>query len=79
MQVEWCKQADNWVKLNINGSSLGNSGLVNTGDIVEVKDHRGIWVSGFSRAVDIPTGVTAKPWDIKDELNLFNQLQLQLW
>ena len=42
LQVEWCKQADNWVKLNINGSSLGNSGLVNTGDIVEVKDHRGI-------------------------------------
>ena len=42
VQVEWCKQADNWVKLNINGSSLGNSGLVNAGDIVEVKDHRGI-------------------------------------
>ena len=78
MQVERCKQADNWVKLNINGSSLRNSSLVNAGDIVEVKYHRGIWVSGFSRAVDIPTSVTAEPWDIKDELNLFNQLQLQL-
>ena len=42
VQVEWCEQADNWVKLNINGSSLGNSSLVNAGDIVEVKDHRGI-------------------------------------
>ena len=42
VQVEWCKQADNWVKLNINGSSLDNSSLVNAGDIVEVKDHRGI-------------------------------------
>ena len=42
VQVEWCKQADNWIKLNINGSSLGNSSLVNAGDIVEVKDHRGI-------------------------------------
>ena len=42
MQVEWCKQADDWVKLNINGSTLGHSVLVNAGDIVEVKDHRGI-------------------------------------
>lgn len=42
VQVEWRKQADNWVKLNINGSSLGNSSLVNAGDLVEVKDHGGI-------------------------------------
>lgn len=42
LQVEWCKQADNWVKLNINGSSLGDSSFLNAGDIVEVKDHRGI-------------------------------------
>lgn len=42
VQVEWRKQANNWVKLNINGSSLGNLSLVNAGDIVEVKDHRGI-------------------------------------
>ena len=42
VQVKWCKQADNWVKLNTNGSSLGNSSLVNAGDIVEVRDHKPI-------------------------------------
>lgn len=35
--------------------------MVNAGDLVEVEDHRGISISGFSRAVDIPTSVTAEP------------------
>ncbi|XP_022852508.1 uncharacterized protein LOC111374112 [Olea europaea var. sylvestris] len=44
--VSWRKPADGWVKLNIDGSSLGNPGPCGGGGVI--RDHHGNMIAGFS-------------------------------
>ena len=57
-----------WHKLNTDGSSLGNPGLI--------RDSNGAWVSGYARAIGHTTSVAAESWAIRDGINLCINLNL---
>ena len=54
------------MKLNTNGSLLGNQGLVREGGIIRDEDDN--WVMGFSRKIRNTTSFLVKMWNLVDEL-----------
>ena len=68
VQVQWLPPPENWYKLNTDGSSLGNPGLI--------RDSNGAWVSGYARAIGHTTSVAAESWAIRDGINLCINLNL---
>ena len=58
IQVRWISPSMNWYKLNSDGSSLGNSGLAGRGGLV--RDDKGYWIKGYTRAIGITTNVAAE-------------------
>ena len=56
------------MKLNTNGSSLGNPGIVGGGGVV--RDEHGKWIVGFSRKIGRTTSYVAELWALWDGLNL---------
>ena len=56
------------MKLNTDGSSLGNPGLARGGGLIRNKE--GIWVAGFARKIGITTSFFAELWALRDGLNL---------
>ncbi|GLU21496.1 hypothetical protein SLE2022_376300 [Rubroshorea leprosula] len=56
------------MKLNTDGSSLGNPGPYGAGGIF--RDHHGNWIVGHSRNVGIAPSLTAELWAIRDGLRL---------
>ena len=56
------------MKLNTNGSSLGNLGIAGGGGVIQ--DKSGRWVVGFSRKIGIATGLLAELWAIRGRLML---------
>ena len=67
--IRWEKLTRGWVKLNINGSSLGNPGLAGGGGLIW--DENGEWILGFARNIGITTSFQAKLWALCDGLSLF--------
>ena len=57
VHVKWNKPDLNWLKLNTDGSALGNSELAGGGLI---RHHNGCLVKGFARAIGIATSVEAE-------------------
>lgn len=49
--IRWERPPRGWVKLNIDGSSLGNPGTVEGGGLV--RDDSGYWLTGFSQRIGI--------------------------
>ena len=49
-----------WVKLNTNGSAIGNPGLAVYGGII--RDENGHCVAGFSRKIGITNSFVAELW-----------------
>lgn len=62
-QVHWDKPAVGWMKLNTDGSSLGNPGLAGGGGVI--RDWTGRWIVGFSRNIGIASSLMAEPWAIQ--------------
>ena len=50
-RVRWEKSQAGWKKLNTNGASKGNLGLVGCGGVV--RDENGRWIAGFSRRIGV--------------------------
>lgn len=75
INVKWSKPMLRWHKLNTDGSALGNPGLVGGGGII--RDHNGMWVWGFSRAIETASSVEAELWALRDGLKLCISLNLQ--
>ena len=64
----WSKPVNGWVKLNTDGSSLGNPGLATGWGLI--KDEEGNWIVGFSYKIRKTTSFFAELWALSDELNL---------
>ena len=58
IQVQWLPRPVNWVKLNSDGSSMGNPGLAGGGGLI--RNERGKWINGYARAIGITTSVAMK-------------------
>ena len=74
IQVQWQPPPTNWFKLNSDGSSMGNPGLVGGGGLIRNK--RGEWIKGYARAIGITTSVAAKLWALRDGIRLCSTLKL---
>ena len=57
-----------WVKLNTDGSSLGNPGQAGGGGVI--RDHVGHWIRGFTRRVGVASSLAAELWALRDGLFL---------
>ena len=66
--VSWGRPEMGWMKLNTDGSSLGNPGSVGGGGVI--RDWYGRWVVGFSRKIGVTTSLLAELWAIRDGLML---------
>lgn len=65
-QVKWDRPNIGWMKLNIDGLSLGNPGIAGGGGVI--RDWSGRWVVGFSRKIGIVTNLLVDFWAIRDGL-----------
>ena len=66
--IQWSKPEASWLKLNTDGSSLGNPGLAGGGGLI--RNEEGGWVAGFTRKIGITTSFLAKLWALRDGLKL---------
>ena len=64
IQVRWLPPPFSWMKLNSDGSSMGNLGLVGGGGLI--CNENGEWVKGYTRAIGYATNVAAKLWALRD-------------
>jgi len=64
----WSKLACGWVKLNTDGSSLGNLGLARGGGII--RDEEGKWIASFACMIGMTTSFIAELWTLRDWLNV---------
>ena len=62
------------MKLNTDGSALGNPGRASGGGVI--RDHLGHWIKGFSRALGTTNSFIAELWALKDGLIIFKDLGL---
>ncbi|XP_075671161.1 uncharacterized protein LOC142640761 [Castanea sativa] len=74
--IKWEKPASGWVKLNTDGSALGNLGIAGCGGLVRDKD--GNWVVGFARKIGNSSSFIAEIWALRDGLNVCLQKNLLL-
>ncbi|KAL0014756.1 hypothetical protein SO802_001825 [Lithocarpus litseifolius] len=66
--TRWERPTSGWVKLNTDGSSLGNPGLAGSGGVI--RDEEGNWLMGFARNIGITTSFQVELWGLRDGLNL---------
>ena len=78
--IKWIVPSKPFIKLNIDGSFLGNPGLVGASGIL--RDFSGNWVSGFSLHLSLASNNITKLWAIRQGPMLawdlgfkFNQLE----
>ena len=74
IQVAWEKPPLGWMKLNNDGSALGNPGKAGGGGLI--RDHQGNWVRGFARAYDNTSSSIAELWALRDGLEIAKDLGL---
>jgi ribonuclease HI len=72
--VKWEPPPSCWAKLNTDGSSLGNPGLVGGGGVI--CDSNGCWVRSFSQVIDFTTSFQAELRALKDGLLLAIDLEI---
>ena len=77
----WKRLSHGWVKLNTDGSSLGNPGPAGGGGVI--RDEEGAWIVGFARNIGITSSYLAELWTSQDGLVLcisrnFNAVEVQL-
>lgn len=66
--IRWERPRSGWRKLNTDGSSLGNPGLVGGGGVI--RDEIGNWVAGFSRRIGVTSSFEAELWALRDGLTI---------
>ncbi|GLT63476.1 hypothetical protein SLA2020_360390 [Shorea laevis] len=68
ISVGWSPPPSGFVKLNSDGSALGNPGMAGAGGLL--RDHFGRWIVGFSRNIGWTTSIAAELWAIRDGLEV---------
>ncbi|KAJ8763632.1 hypothetical protein K2173_003104 [Erythroxylum novogranatense] len=66
--IAWTKPPPGFVKLNTNGSAVGNPGQARYGGLI--RDMEGRWLAGFSGSIGIATNILAKLQGLKHGLQL---------
>ena len=74
IQVRWLPPPINWLKLNSDGSSMGNPRLAGGGGLI--RNEIGEWVRGYARAIGCATSVAAKLWALRDGIRLCISLKI---
>ena len=74
IQVRWEKPSLGWVKLNTDGSSLGNPGRDSGGGLI--RDSNGKWMTGFCRNIGVASSIEVELWTLRDGLSLCINLNL---
>jgi ribonuclease HI len=64
-----------FVKLNTDGSVLGNPGLASLGGVL--RDSNGNWLRGFSHKLGITNSLAAELWGVRDGLLLARDLNIR--
>ncbi|KAK9987317.1 hypothetical protein SO802_032268 [Lithocarpus litseifolius] len=72
--VRWIPPPVQWVKLNSDGSSLGNPGRAGGGGVIRNAD--GKWIKGYARAIGNTTSVAVELWALRDGIQLCLELNL---
>ena len=67
-RVRWMRPSNGWVKLNTDGSSLGNLGRASGSGLI--RDANGGWIKGFTCNIGVFSSVDAERWALKDGLSL---------
>jgi ribonuclease HI len=73
--IGWQHSPHDFVKLNTDGSVLGNPGLASPGGIL--RDSNGNWLRGFSHKLGITNSLVAELWGVKDGLLLARDLNIR--
>ena len=76
---DWCNKMKKvirvaWMKLNSNGSALGNPSKAGGGGLI--RDHQGNWVRGYARAHVNTSSSIAELWALRDGLEIAKDLGL---
>ncbi|KAL0006019.1 hypothetical protein SO802_013580 [Lithocarpus litseifolius] len=74
IRVAWEKPPLGWMKLNSDGSALGNPGKAGGGGLI--RDHQGNWVRGYARAHGNSNSSLAELWALCDGLEIAKDLGL---
>ena len=74
IRVAWEKPPLGWMKLNNDGSALGNPGKAGGGGLI--RDHQGNWVRGFARAHGNTSSSITELWALRDGLEIAKDLGL---
>ncbi|KAF7805417.1 reverse transcriptase [Senna tora] len=70
--VKWVPPPDGWLKLNTDGSCLGNPGSMAAAGII--RDPNGNWVSGFSKQLGFGNSLKVELWAIALGIKLAKDL-----
>ena len=74
IQVRRLPPPFSWMKLNSNGSSMGNPSLARRGGFI--RNENGEWVKGYARAIGCATNVAMELWALRDGLQLCISLKV---
>ena len=74
VQVRWTSPPVQWVKLNSDGSSMGNPGHAGGGGII--RNAEGKWIKGYERSIGNTTSIAAELWALRDGIQLCLELNL---
>uniref|UniRef100_A0A2N9G7T7 RNase H type-1 domain-containing protein n=1 Tax=Fagus sylvatica TaxID=28930 RepID=A0A2N9G7T7_FAGSY len=72
--IGWSPPPTGFVKLNSDGSALGNPGSAGAGGVLQ--DCSGKWISGFAPHIGFTTSFVAELWGLRDGLMLARQLDV---
>lgn len=64
--IWWEKPNTGWMKLNMDGSSIGNLGMAGGGGVI--RDEEGNWVIGYARKIGSANSFQAELWTLRDVL-----------
>lgn len=73
--IRWENPCNGWIKINTDGSSLGNPGMAGGGGLI--KDENGDWVVGFARKIGTASRFMAELLALRDGLLLCLQFHAQ--
>ena len=72
--VAWEKPPIGWLKLNSDGSALGNPGKVRGGGLI--RDHQGNWIRGYARSLGNTNSFITELWALRDGLTIAKELRI---
>ena len=72
--VAWEKPPIGWLKLNSDGSALGNLGKAGGGGLIH--DHQGNWIRGYARSLGNTNSFIAELWALRDGLTIAKELRI---